>query len=61
MNEYRTNESLILREEIAALWPQLQKLSQDQVTDAYVRLLCIETNELEDVFRLGGSSLRRLV
>ena len=31
------------------------------ISSRYARLLCVETNELERVFALGGQSLPRLV
>jgi Fic family protein len=35
--------------------------SSTEITAAYSRLLCIETNELEDIFRLSRHSVARLV
>lgn len=36
-------------------------MSNEEINIAYARLLCIETNEIEGVFCLGGESLIRLV
>jgi hypothetical protein len=47
---------------IKSTWENL--LSEDNMgimSSRYARLLCIETNELEQVFALGGESLPRLV
>ena len=43
-------------------WKDLSlTMSNEEITAAYARLLCIETNEIEGVFCLGGQSLIRLV
>jgi hypothetical protein len=47
---------------IKSTWESL--LSDDNsgiISSRYARLVCIETNELEKVFALGGESLPRLV
>ena|SRR5882762_1949641 len=47
---------------VKSAWENL--LSEDNtgiISSRYARLLCIETNELEKVFALGGESLPRLV
>ena len=47
---------------IKSAWERL--LSEDStgvMSSRYARLLCIETNEIENVFALGGESLPRLV
>ena len=47
---------------IKSAWERL--LSEDStgvMSSRYARLLCIETNEIEKVFALGGESLPRLV
>jgi hypothetical protein len=47
---------------IKSTWENL--LSEDDaeiIASRYARLLCIETNEIEKVFALGGESLPRLV
>ena len=47
---------------VKSAWENL--LSDDStgiISSRYARLLCIETNELEKVFVLGGESLPRLV
>jgi hypothetical protein len=47
---------------VKSAWDNL--LSNDDggiISSRYTRLLCIETNEIENVFMLGGESLPRLV
>lgn len=47
---------------VKSAWDKL--LSEDDagiISSRYARLLCIETNEIEKVFALGGESLPRLV
>ena len=48
--------------QIKSNWEKL--LSEDSmgiISSRYARLVCIETNEIEKVFTLGGESLLRLV
>jgi hypothetical protein len=47
---------------VKSAWENI--LSEDNtgtISDSYARLICIETNEFEKVFALGGESLPRLV
>ncbi|KIM82663.1 hypothetical protein PILCRDRAFT_7585 [Piloderma croceum F 1598] len=47
---------------IISPWAPLKDIGQYKFSDArYIRLLCIETNEIENVFALSGESLPRLV
>jgi hypothetical protein len=47
---------------IKSAWETLlSEYNADIISSRYARLLCIETNELEKVFALGGESLPRLV
>ena len=48
--------------DVKSAWDSL--LAEDKtglISSRYARLLCIETNEIEEVFSLGGESLPRLV
>jgi hypothetical protein len=52
----------LLPSTIKSAWENLLSSYDADITySRYARLLCIETNEIEGVFALGGESLPRLV
>lgn len=54
LEEYRTEEPFENSKAVMIAWKEI-------LTEGYLRLLCIETNELEDVFPLGDDTISRLV
>ena len=62
MAQYSTAEPLDQSRNVVQEWGTLARtLSRKEVTTAYARMLCIETNELEDVFLLSNKSITGLV
>jgi hypothetical protein len=61
IGQYRFS-NMSLASTIKSAWENLlSEHEADMISVRYARLLCIETNEIEGVFALGGKSLPRLV
>ena len=62
LDGYVTGEPVELAALVKHEWSRINaEWPPGKATEMFSRLLCVESNELENVFELGGSSMRRLV